>query len=232
MCYNDNMPSLPAVTSTIMVALNMSTGLGSPQVTRFFTTYTGTAPTVAQANTFAAAISTAWGTNVAPLKNANGGLLSVDVVDLSSPTSAVGSHVGTVSGSRAGTEPEASISMVSSYTIGRRYRGGHPRGYWPLGSTADIANPRTWAGAFVTAVDTGLAAFFTAVNAAGWTGAGTLTHSNVSYYSGFTVVTSPTTGRARNVPKLRVGGPTIDTVTAINARSSVGLQRRRTAFVD
>jgi hypothetical protein len=49
---------------------------------------------------------------------------------------------------------------------------------------------------------------------------------NVSYYNGFTVVTNPTTGRARNVPTLR-GTPVVDTVTGIVARVQVGSQRRR-----
>jgi hypothetical protein len=122
-------------------------------------------------------------------------------------------------------------SVVSSYTIQRRYRGGHPRGYWPFGVTTDLQNDVDWTAAFVTACNTGFSTFFTALFAAGWTGAGTLTQVNVSYYDGFTVVVSPTTGRARNVPTLRVS-PVQDTILIVACKVSIGTQRRRISFVD
>jgi hypothetical protein len=100
-----------------------------------------------------------------------------------------------------------------------------------MGTPSDSSQPGQWNNAFVTAVQTGVTNFFTAVLGAGWTGAGTLTHVNVSYYSGFHVVTDPLTGRARNVPLVRVS-PVIDTVTTIVARASFGEQRRRNQFID
>jgi hypothetical protein len=74
-------------------------------------------------------------------------------------------------------------------------------------------------------------AFFAALEAAVWSGASSLAQVNVSYYKGFTVVTSPTTGRARNVPTLR-SAPVVDAVTAQAVRTSIGTQRRRIQFVD
>jgi hypothetical protein len=69
------------------------------------------------------------------------------------------------------------------------------------------------------------------VQAAGWAGAGTLSHVSLSYFSGFTVITSPTTGRARNVPTVR-SSPLIDPVVTLKTQTSIGTQRRREAFVD
>lgn len=225
------MTALPDVAGVVRCGLNMATGIGSPEFTRFYIKYSGTAPAVTDLNTFAASISAAWGTDLASLKSTEGGLLSVVCEDLTSPTAAVGEHVGTVSGTRAGADPQAGQCMVTSYEIARRYRGGHPRGYWPFGVAGDVATAQVWSSAFVTATNTGMAAFFAAILAAGWAAAGTLTHVNVSYYYKFLVVISPTTGRARNVPSLRVGGPITDTVTSIIARSSIGTQRRRLGFI-
>jgi hypothetical protein len=219
-------PVLPDVAKVVRVACSGTDSLGGLWLTRFFVSYSGTAPVSADLATFDAAVNTAWGTNLKPLHGNDTVLTQIESVDLSTVTGAVDISAVTQQGTRAGTYIPGSAALVSSYKISRRYRGGHPRGYWPFGMTGDVANPTTWATAFQTACNTGLNAFFTAVLAAGWSGAGTLLHVNVSYYKGFTVVVNPTTGRARNVPTLRVT-PVVDTITAQQARISIGTQRRR-----
>jgi hypothetical protein len=199
-------------------------------VTRFFTSYTGTAPTNADLTTFNASISTAFGTNLKSLLNSGSLLQKIDSIDLSSSSAALAENIVSVAGTRGAAVLPAATSLVASYHIARRYRGGHCRGYWPFGIQTDLAQQTVWSGAFVTACNTGLAAFFTAVNAAGWAAAGTLTHVNVSYFNGFSVVTNPVTHRARNVPTLR-GTPVVDPVVAVQAQQSIGSQRRRNEFV-
>lgn len=208
--------------------LGFTPGTTPLAVTRFYTSYSGTAPSNADLATFDAAISTAFGTNLKSLLDTASLLSQVASVDLSSSTAAVDSSTVSVAGTRGATILPAEVALVSSYRIARRYRGGHPRGYWPFGIETDLSTRRTWTGSFVTACNTGLANFFTAVAAAGWSGAGTLLHVNVSYYAGFHVVTSPTTGRARNVPTLR-GTPVVDTITSVFTQQRVGSQRRRDA---
>lgn len=201
-------------------------------LTRFYTQYTGTAPTNAQLTTFDASIATAYTANLRALCDAPCVLTQIESADLSSATGAVDTSAVSIAGTRATANAlPAQVCMVNSYEISRRYRGGHPRGYWRQGVPADLATDQTWAAAFISAVNTGMSAFYTAIAAAGWTAAGTLTHVNVSYYNGFTVVINPITGRARNVPTLRVS-PVIDTVSSVVARTSIGTQRRREAFVD
>jgi hypothetical protein len=208
-------------------------GTGSPPsqwLTRFYTQYTGTAPVNADLASFDTAIDTAFNTNLKPLMNGDKTALQIESVDLTSPTAAVDIKSISRVGTRAGGVLPAQICVVQSYGIARRYRGGHPRGYWPFGSDSDLSVDDIWIAGSVTAFDNGLDAFFTAVAAAGWAGAGTLTHVNVSYFAGFTVVVSPTTGRARNVPTLR-GSPVVDPVTSTTVRASIGTQRRRAAFI-
>lgn len=225
------MPALPAVPSVVRCSVEALINAASPAVSRFFIQYTGTAPTNAQLNTFAASISTAWGTNLKALTDTSTELFHVDAIDLTSATAAVGSNSTTTLGTRAGSQLDAAACAVVSYKIGRRYRGGHPRGYWRFGVQADLSGARIWTVGFTTAVKTGIDAFYTAIEGAGWAGAGTLTQVNVSYYKGFTVITNPLTGRARNVPTLRAV-PVVDLVTSTVAQSSVGIQRRRVEFVD
>lgn len=225
------MPALPNVANVIRVALGFDLENVPVALTRFYIAFTGTAPTVANLASFNSAINSAMTADLASLLNSSSIITSIESIDLTSSTGAVDTSVTAVDGTRTGTVLPADTSLVASYTIARRYRGGHPRGYWPLGTATDLASNRSWSSSFVTAGNTGLTNFFAAVLAGGWTGSGTLTHVNVSYFHGFTVVTNPLTGRARNVPTVRVT-PLQDVVTGIACKPSVGTQRRRLQFQD
>jgi hypothetical protein len=224
------MPPLPPVSKVIRTALRFDLGDGTPAITRFFTSYSGTAPTNTDLRTLDTAIGAGFNTNLKSLMDSGSALEEISSVDLSSASGAVDIFPDVIGGTRGSAVIGASSCLVSSYQIARRYRGGHPRGYWPFGIQTDLSDRNTWKGTFTTAALTGLNAFFAAVVAGGWGAAGTLTHVNVAYYQGFTVITNPITGRARNVPNLR-GTPLVDTVLAITPRASVGSQRRRDAFV-
>lgn len=220
------MTVLPNVANVIRVSCHMTIGGKPDNISRFFISYTGTAPTNADLNTFAGTVRAAYNTNLKSLAVASVVLTSVECVDLTTLTSAQGSDSTSVAGTRAGSGNVGSASVVISYAIARRYRGGHARGYWPFGSNADLQTQQNWLAALQTAVATGFAAFMTAVKAGGWSGAGTLGHVAVSYYSGSHVVTNPTTGRARNVPDFRAT-PLVSNVSQNLVRSIVGSQRRR-----
>ncbi len=210
----------------IRVALIGKFGGDSDVVTRHYIHYSGTAPTAAQLNTFATSVATAWATNVKALAETSYTLLSVACEDLTSSTAAVGSALSGVAGTNAGGNLPAEACVVVSYSIARRYRGGHPRGYWAIGAQSNITASLEWDPTWLGTVTTDLNAYFAALIAAGWAAAGTLTQVNVSFYSGFTPVRNPITGRYRNVPNLR-GAPVVDTITALTPRARVGSQRRR-----
>lgn len=220
------MPPLPAVPGTIKVTLLHNAPAGSPILTRFFIHYTGTAPTTAQLLTFLGSIRSAWTTNLAPLTPTAVSLIQTSGVDLSSSTGAVAADNVNVAGTRAGGTLAFGTAFQVQYLIARRYRGGKPKGFWPFGNAADLASGGIWSATLINAVATNILAFFNAIIAAGWTGAGTITQVNVSYFSGFSVITNPITHRARNVPTLR-GTPTVDTVTGYVTETGVASQRRR-----
>jgi hypothetical protein len=222
--------ALPNVPSVLRTALKGTTTGGEVWLTRFYSQYPGGAPSGSQLATFNNGIISAFSSRIGPYMTANKSLASVETTDLTSPSSAQLETTGAVTGSEPGPVLPLMACVVASYGITRRYRGGHPRGYWPMGAEADLASGGEWATASVAAFTSQISQFFNDVHSIIWGVSEITTHVNVSYYQGFTVVTDPITGRARNVPKLRAGGPLVDPVVAVNARGIVGTQRRRNEF--
>ena len=220
------MPPLPVVPQTIKCDLVFTIGVDLTALTRFYVTYTGSAPDAAELNTFAGAIGTAWVDELKAYTDDSSSLDAVYTVDLSSATSPQGAAGVGVAGTRGAAFLSADSAVVITYDQTRRYRGGHARGYWRLGVEGDLLNAQEWTTAFIGDVLTQIEAFFAAVLAAGWSGAGSLSQSQVSYFEGFTVVISPTTGRARNVPTKRVSA-LVNSITGYVVRPRVGSQRRR-----
>lgn len=220
------MAPLPDVPNVLRVAFVHTLGTNPNVVTRMFIHFTGSAPTTAQLNTFCTACATAWNSNMASLADADVTLTEVTAIDLTSPTAAEGSATVSHAGTRSAGALPADIAVVVAYEILRRYRGGHARGYWPMGGETDLSGERVWGASFLTAMETGITALVAAIVAAGWSGAGTLAQYNVGYYSGFSVVTNPLTHRARNVPTL-LTVPHADPVTSTIVRPTIGSQRKR-----
>jgi hypothetical protein len=114
-----------------------------------------------------------------------------------------------------------------AHQIARRYRGGKPKSFFPWGVVTDFSSPQLWTSAFANSATGDYATFIAAVRAIA-AGSTTLSnYVNVSYFSGSTVVINPVTGRARNVPTLRTGGPVVDSIVASTANTRIGSQRRR-----
>lgn len=219
------MPALPNVPKVLLVKMFITDGADVNSMTRFHVSYTGTAPTNAQLITYCGSLATAWGADLSPLCPSTIALNEISCTDLSSPTAGVGSSSFTDAGTRTGAPLPAGAAVIANYLIGRRYRGGQPKGYWPFGVAADLATQQNWTSGFLTSMASGLGAFFTSVAGSGWTGAGTLGTVNVSYYSGFTNHTYPS-GRTRPIPTPR-GTPLVDTINGISINPKVGSQRRR-----
>jgi hypothetical protein len=220
------MPALPAAAGVVRVTLPYKTPRSTQSLSRFFIHYTGTAPTPAQLQTFCDSVATALATEFGPLMTGLNSFLPVQAEDLSTATGAVATGTTTNAGSRSGGAIAPGTSLMIQFLIARRYRGGKPKIFLPLGVSSDITSGSVWASAFLSSCITGWNAMIASIVAAGWTAAGTLTQVNVSYYSGFTVVTNPITHRARNVPTVR-GTPIVDPVTGISVETELASQRRR-----
>lgn len=223
------MPALPAVSAVLQLAVETSnTDSSHPIINRFYVHYTGSAPTAVELTSFATTVLTAYSSALAPSTTADKTFAGLSVIDLSSAMAAQAEVTGSVVGAEAGEMAPLDSCLVLAAKVARRYRGGHPRVYLSVGTPTDFTDGRTWNGGFVTTVVTAWNGFVTALEGAGWAGAGTLSMVNVSYYQGFTLVTYPSL-RSRDVPKLRVGGPVWDTIIGYVGRTQIGSQRRRVA---
>jgi len=219
-------PALPPAPGIVKVTIPYTLLSSSSALNRFYIHYTGTPPTSGNLATFCDAVSAAWNTDLAPLCYS---LITQQVVaaeDLSTATGAVAVGTTTHTGTRSGHPFASGTATIVEFKIARRYRGGKPKIFLPAGVSEDMVASGVWGGTYVSSVATDWAAFIAAVIGAGWAGAGTVTHANVSYYNGFTSVQNPITHRWKNVPTLR-GTPLVDTVTSYGVEAGMGSQRRR-----
>ncbi len=220
------MPALPSVPQTLRIQYKWQIDEDLGAVCREFFRYTGAGASAADLVTLANSICASYVVNIQDLFHVSRSLLSVTITDLSSPTSPEGisTDVALV-GTRAGTKLPASSSVLQSQEILRRYRGGHPRTYWPMGVEADLQDSQTWTVAFVNAVHAGLVNHFNDWSTDLVPGITSVENVNVSYYEGFTVHTG-TTGRARNVSTPRLS-PVVDVVVSSIVREGIAQIRRR-----
>lgn len=219
------MPALPSVADVLKVQLLWTDGADNDVYNVMYFRYSGGAPSAADAASLATAVFNAGGF-FDTVMSSDTSLTGVIVTDLSSPSSAQGEHAGNTPGTRTGGHLTGGAAVVVSYQIARRYRGGKPRNYFPFLTSADLQTRQLWATAALGNVHDQFSSFIGAV--IGATGGSTTitAHVNVSYYQGSRVVTSPTTGRARNVPILRAV-PQVDTINSFVVRTIPGSQRRR-----
>lgn len=213
------MPALPPVPKVLRFDHNMTVGEDLHAKSRFFIQYSGTAPTNSDLAALGSALTTSWNSRMKPLQSTAQELDSVDITDLSSPTAATRHALVALEGTRSGTPLPADIAALYSMAVHRRYRGGHPRIYWPLGVVADLADQQKWSAAAVTAFEAGIGNYIQDIIDDAWSGAGTMTLVSPSYYEGFTVHTG-VTGRARNVSTPRTT-PLVDAI--VSAAVQVGL---------
>jgi len=192
---------------------------------RFYLSYGGSAPTGANCTTLASDIEAAWLSHLAPLINEEYYITEVDVLDIATDSGKSGVWSGSVQATRAGNAPPFQCATNVEYDIDRRYRGGKPRIYLPPGLLDDMADPAHWDSGFISAVNSGVGAFFSAVEALSVGAVGTLAHVNLSYYQGFTNITN-SSGRERAVPTYRSEAKH-DVVQGYACKGVIGSQKRR-----
>jgi hypothetical protein len=111
--------------------------------------------------------------------------------------------------------------------IGERYRGGKPRIYFPPPVTADMSGLGSFAGAFLTASNAGVAAFFAAIEAFVAPPLTPLTHVLLSYYHGVSTTSPPWRGPGfKYPPKYRATALSLQ-IKSYNTKAVIGSQRRR-----
>lgn len=220
-----DMTPLPFVPNCLKAQLQWSDAGGNPLYNNIFLTYSGDAPDGTAALALASDIFTAAAPLVA-LCNAAVALIGVRVTDLSADDTGDALHSGEAGGGLHGDILTASTCVLINYSIGRRYRGGKPRNYFPMGDSENLADVRTWAAGFVTSVGSAWSDFISDVQGLSEDGTTIESHSNVSYYSGS--VGSVVDGGKRGKTTLtRRADPLVNATVGFSVASRVASQRRR-----
>jgi hypothetical protein len=137
------LPNAPNCCQAVLNGLNQGTRW---QNTLHFSYPVGTTLTGANLTALLNGIESAWTAQIAPICNTNVTLVSLAAVDLNSRTGPIASHTPAtpIAGTRAGTAMPTQVAAVASWTIQNRYRGGHPRTYFPAGVLADVSAGHLW----------------------------------------------------------------------------------------
>ena len=220
------MPPLPSPGPVLRIACSWNDAGDIPAGSRFFMTYTGGPPNSTDLNTLAAAVAAAWAANMSAVTSAHDFFTGVEITDLSSDTGAIGTWAGSDDGDLGGDLLPANACVVVNHKIARRYRGGRPRTYVRAGSQSQMEGSNQWTSGFMTDVLSAWEAWIAAILAEGGLSIALAAIVNVSWYQGNLVFTTPT-GRARNIPQLRAGGPIHDPITSSVIAPKIGSQRRR-----
>lgn len=192
---------------------------------RFYIGYSGSAPTGANCDTLASDVSSAFSTNLAPHMSNEFSLREVDVLDITTSSGLSGNWTGTINGGLTGTGLPVQVAVNIEFGLQRRYRGGKPRIYLPPSDNSNQLDGAHWSTAYVSAMNTAIAAFFSEIEGLSIGAMGTLQHVNVSYYQGFTNHTN-TSGRERAVPTYRTAA-LVEPITGYFTKGVFGSQRRR-----
>jgi hypothetical protein len=220
-------PPLPSVPGVLFLKWRFTMGIDNRIGFGLHAKYTGTAPNNAQCAAAANLLFGLWNTHWLTHQMPGTLTTACSVQDLSSPSAGYGEHLGSTPGTSTGVAPPGNAAVLVNEIIQRRYRGGKPKCYLPVGRADDLTNAQTWSGAAVTGFQTAMDGFKQDILGTAFGTATLQSFVSVSYYQGNSVVIDPVTGRAKNKPILRPGGPITDDVTTFIVSPTPGSQRRR-----
>lgn len=204
------MPARPNVPNVLKVEFNWTQD-GIPAANIKYVLYSGGPPSPADCNAIALHLEDAmWGTAMGLFPSTTE-MVGTVVTDLTSDTGSVGTSSGTGAGTASSDACPANCCVLVDHTIARRYRGGHPRSYYPPPAQNGLLTPSTWQGSIVTDF-AALEAAYALVASTYLAGTTQLVYNvNVSYVTG---------GAPRVVP-------VVDQITGSVVSGIIRTQRRR-----
>lgn len=221
------MPTLPPVPAVAKIGLAWQFGSDLLSFNNLHAHYTGPAPSNATCAALAADVHAAVLAHLLGAIGTNRAILYTRVTDLSSSSGGIGEHHGGNNGTRAGPYLPDSMGVLAEHSIARRYRGGKPRTFTPMGIASDIDTSGDWNAAALAGINTMWQAFWTALTAITESGTAFDQMVSVSYFQGSTwVPVPPVPNRAKQVPTPR-GAPVVDNITSTGLSLRPGSQRRR-----
>lgn len=179
-------------------------------------------PTQGEVNAVAGIFSNAFDGRVMTAVNSDITHTTTVVTPLDAPDTLVGTSTGNVAGSISGATTPASCSVLASYTIGTRWRGGRPKNYWPSMSGAQLQDPSLWHADDLSAYSTSYGEFVGDVVGNG-NGAVVIGAQGMVSYVESVVSGSPPV----STPGVLRDPPVFFPFTSTTFRALIGSQRRR-----
>jgi hypothetical protein len=220
------MPALPPVPSVLRIEVDFEVGTDASALTRWYMLYSGTAPAAADVAAFAGSLISFAGTELASLMHSDTSITEARVTDIASDVGEEGIGTGITAGTRSGDQLPASAAVLFNSVVGRRWRGGKPRGYWPLGTATDLETRQTWLGDSQSAFLSGISNVVNHLTGETSGATTVLGRVNVSYYGPPNRIITGSTGRVRTVSTVRTA-PQVDLITGSSVNLHVASQRRR-----
>lgn len=220
------MPALPLVPGTVRIGLVFADAVrqfGS----RFYYSYSGSAPDSTGCAAAAATIFTACTSQIINLAPSAISLVAVNVQDLSSSTPGVGVQTGSSVGSRSGTPLPVNSAVSVVFKIPYVYRGGKPKIFLPIGVQGDTVSDSQWSPTWITTVNSAWGGFTAAINGAAMGSATLGQHVSVAYYHGYNKTTPPWRGPGFKYPPMVQDPPQVYKVSSHATATRIGSQRRR-----
>jgi hypothetical protein len=209
------MPALLPVAQCLRVAAH-GTIDAYPFASLFNWKYTGGSTTSVELDTFCNSFGSAWNTHFAGLYPASTRLTGVVAYDMTAPDAPQGQAGFATPGSRVGTMLPAQVACCVTWKVNYRWRGGHPRTYFPFGVTGDLADAAHFNQTFTDPVDTACEAFRAQVNSL-------LLGSKVGYMALVRRQHTPIKGQ----PPVNFDPPLVLVINGSEVDTRVDTQRRR-----
>lgn len=160
------MPPLPPVAGVIKAEL-LWTQSGAPAANIFHIGYSTSPPSSADLASLAARFGgciTTLGWPLINMLSPEVELVEVICTDLSSDSSNIGSASTHTAGSDDHPVISAGSAFLVNWLITRRYRGGHPRTYWPAPTSEFLSSQTTWSSGCLSDMATSMTAFLANLN--------------------------------------------------------------------
>jgi len=143
-------PALPNVPNVLKIEL-LWTQAGIPCANVLHCSYSGDAPSASDCTSIGGGIAEAfWVVGLYEGYPTSTELVGVRVTDLTTSSSATGEFPVSTSGTYEGGELPAQAAVLVNYQILRRYRGGHPRTYYPPPNQSLLSGPSEWGSTILT----------------------------------------------------------------------------------
>lgn len=218
-----SVPNTP--TGVLAVRLHHEPGADLDVHVRFQLAYAGGPPGTDDLAIAATAVRTAFSAHLASLLYSGDALYDTSCADLKDNATPAGVDTTTVVGTRTGTQVPNNCTVLLNKAVNRKYRGAKPKNFLPYGVQADLASTNSWSTTFATAVTNGWTAFITALDGV-TAGAMTLGAEVAVSYDGPPTIPNTGPGKNKTMSTPRAV-PLVQTVTANQASTIIGSQRRR-----